>query len=300
MADPLYRLIAEDLRAKIEAGDLAPGTQMQTELELRETYNASRNTVRDAVKVLITRGLVETRPGQGTFVVQRIDPIVTTLSGDVADDGGTEVDVYIPRAKNGDRHVEVTQPRVEIQRATSDLAMQLGVAEGEPVISRHQQRYIDGTPWSMQTSFYPMEYVSQGALRLIETLNIEEGSVAYLSDAIGVKQAGWRDFIVARVPDRYETSFFGLPDDGQVPVFEIRRTGFDDAGHPVRLAITVYPADRNVFAYEEGMIPERSEIEAPPRRPGDSDAGARRESRDRTLARRLNDLDPYPKKRHPT
>ena len=80
MPDPMYRQIAEDLRQKIESGELGHGDQLPTELELREQYDASRNTVRDAVKWLITRGLVETRPGQGTFVVEKIDPFVTTLS----------------------------------------------------------------------------------------------------------------------------------------------------------------------------------------------------------------------------
>ena len=82
MVDPMYRQIAEDLRRQIEDGELLPGDQLRTELELREKYNASRNTVRDAIKWLITRGMVETRPGQGTFVVQRIIPFVTTLTGD--------------------------------------------------------------------------------------------------------------------------------------------------------------------------------------------------------------------------
>ena len=82
MVDPMYRQIAEDLRRQIEAGELPPGAQLRTELELREKYDASRNTVRDAIKWLITRGLVETRPGQGTFVVEKIVPFVTTLTGD--------------------------------------------------------------------------------------------------------------------------------------------------------------------------------------------------------------------------
>ena len=38
MANPLYRQIAEDLRGKIESGDLDPGQQLQTETELRERY----------------------------------------------------------------------------------------------------------------------------------------------------------------------------------------------------------------------------------------------------------------------
>ena len=64
MADPMYRQIADDLRRQIESGELPPGAQLRTELELREEYNTSRNTVRDAIKWLITRGLVETRPAR--------------------------------------------------------------------------------------------------------------------------------------------------------------------------------------------------------------------------------------------
>ena len=75
---PMYRQIAEDLREKIESGAVPRGSQLPTELELREQYDASRNTIRDAIKLLISRGMVETRPGQGTFVVEKIDPFITT------------------------------------------------------------------------------------------------------------------------------------------------------------------------------------------------------------------------------
>jgi len=66
MADPKYRLIAKDLRDSIESGTVPPGGRLPTELELRDRYGASRNTVRDAVKVLIRSGLVEVkRDGHG-------------------------------------------------------------------------------------------------------------------------------------------------------------------------------------------------------------------------------------------
>ena len=80
MVDAMYRRIADDLRVQIETGKLRPGSQLPTELELREKYDASRNTIRDALRWLITRGLIETRPGHGTFVVEKIDPFVTTLT----------------------------------------------------------------------------------------------------------------------------------------------------------------------------------------------------------------------------
>ena len=45
-------------------------------------HNASRNTIREAIaEQLTTLGLVETRPGQGTFVVPKVLPLVTSLTG---------------------------------------------------------------------------------------------------------------------------------------------------------------------------------------------------------------------------
>ena len=90
MADPIHRRIADDLREQIECGQLQPGQQLPTEIELQEHYEASRNTVRDAIKSLTSLGLVETRPGQGTFVVKKAEPFFTTLTreeGEVAEGG---------------------------------------------------------------------------------------------------------------------------------------------------------------------------------------------------------------------
>lgn len=50
MVNPMYRRIAEDIRSHMERGELRSGAQLPTELELREKHNASRNTIRDAIK----------------------------------------------------------------------------------------------------------------------------------------------------------------------------------------------------------------------------------------------------------
>ena len=43
------------------------------------------------------------------------------------------------------------------------MATALRIPEGAEVISRHERRFIDGTPWSMQTSYYPMEFADRAA-----------------------------------------------------------------------------------------------------------------------------------------
>jgi GntR family transcriptional regulator len=256
VAEPMYRQIAEDLRLKIESGELARGSQLATEIELREQYSASRNTVRDAIKWLTTLGLVETRPGQGTFVIEKIYPYVTTLTGDPSSGGGDE-NVYIAEVTASHRNSEISDPRVEILKADTVVARNLRIDEGAQVISRHQQRLIDGTPWSLQTSYYPMTLVQAGAGRLLEATSIEGGAVAYLATKCGIQQAGYRDTIAVRAPNESEAWFFKLPADGRVSVFEIFRVGFDKEADRIRLTVTVYPCDRNRLRVDVGQVPAR-------------------------------------------
>jgi GntR family transcriptional regulator len=253
MANPMYRQIAEDLREQIESGKLKPGQQLQTELELRERYGASRNTVRDAIKWLMNLGLVETRPGQGTFVVQKMAPYVTTLSGEPGT--GEGVTYHFQVSEHG-RTPSSSAPQVEIQNATGGVAAALHLPEGTPVISRHERRFIDGTPWSLQTSFYPRGFALQGADRLLNADNIEEGAVKYLGATLGLEQVGYRDWITVRAPNAQEADFFRLPQDGRVAVFENFRTAFDQTGRPMRVTVTVFPTDRNQFIVEIGDVPK--------------------------------------------
>jgi GntR family transcriptional regulator len=255
MANPMYRQIAEDLREQIESGQLEPGQQLRTELELRERYSASRNTVRDAIKWLTNLGLVETKPGQGTFVTQKIDPFVTTLSGDPGTGlGSDEGTGYLSRVSELNRKPTLSPLQVEIQEASNDMATALRIPKGAEIISRHERRFIDGTPWSMQTSYYPMEFADRGAERLRSARNIDEGTVKYLETTLHIRQVGYRDLITVRAPNSTEADFFKLPPDGRVPMYEITRTAYDGNGQPIRVTMTVYPADRNQFIINIGKV----------------------------------------------
>jgi GntR family transcriptional regulator len=247
MPDPRWRQIAEDLRAKIESGELGgEGKPLPSELELRGTYDASRQTVRDAVRWLATRGIVITRPGVGTFVVVRkIDPFRANLS-DPEDDG---TKAYASEVAGARRIAMVGSPVVQVHRAADAGCEELGLDPEGLAVSRRQQRFIDGTPWSLQTTFYPMDFVTRGATSLLVAEDMPAGTVKYLAQTLGIRPAGWHDLVKVRPPDTNEASFFQLSDDGRVAVFEHRRTAFDAEGTPFRLTITTYPADRNEFTF---------------------------------------------------
>lgn len=254
MAQPMYRQIAEDLRHQIETGNLRSGEQIPAEQALRDTYGASRNTVRDAVKYLTILGLVEARPGQGTFVVPQIDPFVTTLratseTGIGGKDAATSHAVQVKET----RVIRAHSDQVKVQVASREVADSLHLAEGTEVVSRQQQRFIDDTPWSMQVSYYPLDLVRRGARLLLEPSDIPQGTIAYLKETLGLVQVGYRDWIMVREASHDEARFFELSDGLSMTMLQLTRTGFAEdktdlqESIPFRVTVTVFPADRNQF-----------------------------------------------------
>lgn len=63
--------IADDLRAKIESGELAPGAKLPSDRDPADQYGIARNTARDAVRILNDAGMVLTDHGRGSFVRPR-------------------------------------------------------------------------------------------------------------------------------------------------------------------------------------------------------------------------------------
>jgi len=254
MAGPLYRQIADDLRRKIVSHELKEGMRLPTEDELMETYHASRNTVRSALKELTTRALVYTLHGKGTFVAEQVRPIVTTLTSDPKTGrGGGEGFVYTAEVAASGRSATTSPPRVEIRKAGPTIAPWLEIPEDSEVISRHQQRYVDGRPWSLQTSYY-LRNLSHRAPRLLDTDDIAEGTVVYLAEC-GIQQTGYQDAIQWRAPNEEEAAYFDLPADGHIQVVEIYRVAFDQDESRFRLTITAYRADRNRFVINVGNVP---------------------------------------------
>lgn len=64
----LYEQIVEQVEHAILKGELKPGDQLPAERELAEQFGVSRTAVREAVKALREKGLVEAFSGRGTFV----------------------------------------------------------------------------------------------------------------------------------------------------------------------------------------------------------------------------------------
>ncbi|NBH71302.1 FadR family transcriptional regulator [Clostridiaceae bacterium] len=79
-------LASEELVRLIRERNYAPGDKLPTESELSELLGVGRNTVREALRLLVSRNIVVVRQGSGTFVSEKQgvsdDPFGFSLASD--------------------------------------------------------------------------------------------------------------------------------------------------------------------------------------------------------------------------
>jgi GntR family transcriptional repressor for pyruvate dehydrogenase complex len=68
-AGRLYQQIVEQIERRFLSGELRHGDRLPTERALAEQFGVSRTAVREAMKALAQKGLIQVRPGRGTFVI---------------------------------------------------------------------------------------------------------------------------------------------------------------------------------------------------------------------------------------
>src|ERR1700751_4686686 len=75
-----YRDIAAELQKEIRLGTYPVGKLLPTETELMAHYSASRQTVREALRIIIEQGLIVRRAGLGSVVIASEPPVLFTHS----------------------------------------------------------------------------------------------------------------------------------------------------------------------------------------------------------------------------
>ena len=250
LANPKYQQIAERLRDQIGSGVLEPGQRLPSEPDLAAEYDASRNTVRLAIAMLINQGLVVSRQGLGTFVVESTRPFTALLSRISSPPREHHASLSLPVVSPAEDESEMVRLLVETGAASPSVAEKLDVAQGEQVVVRRSQYFIGEVPWQLINSYYPSDIAKGTALE--QAGEIPSGSIGLLGE-LGHPQQGFIDEIGARMPNAREFDFFKLASG--TPVLVVNRTSFSTM-RPIRLTRYIYRADRVRLLHVEGSIPE--------------------------------------------
>ncbi|HEU5370069.1 MAG TPA: FadR/GntR family transcriptional regulator, partial [Ktedonobacterales bacterium] len=135
-SNKVYEQIAEQIEQLILSGKLRSGDRLPTERELAEQFGASRTAVREAMKTLAQKGLVDMRPGRGTIVIDGTTQAMRHSLGlmmRVGQVGGSDELVEVREilepeiaalaaARAGEEHIAALREAVAIMDASLDDA----------------------------------------------------------------------------------------------------------------------------------------------------------------------------------
>jgi GntR family transcriptional regulator len=221
-----YREIADELGARVVAGEFGSGRLLPSEAALSATYGASRITVRRALEELRSEGLVDSRQGFGWFVA--VDPLQQSLG------------------RLGTIEAQLAASGVETERRVLDFAFvpappDVAAVLGEgTVLQVRRVNLADGEPFARVTVWCPEALGAELSRADVERASFYELLPVALGGAtqtIGAAAVGPEDAAVLDVPPGS-------------PVLRCRRVTTSVDGWPVLVSEHVFPAHRTEFVVD--------------------------------------------------
>jgi GntR family transcriptional regulator len=241
---PAFRQVAADLREKISAGQYAPGDQLPSERELVETYGVSRPTIRDAVNMLRTEGIVTAEHGRGVFV--RPPTTIHRLSRSRLSREARERNQGAFLADASTRgFTPSSSVKVSFEAATQRVADYLSIDPGAEVTVRDRVMRANGLVVQLAVSRLPRGFTRGTAIEQVDTGR--GGAYARLEEA-GHIIGSFVEHVGARMPNPIEASALQL--GSGVPVVTVTRVAYRADGVPLEVNDMVLPADRYELSYE--------------------------------------------------
>lgn len=227
-----YLDVAEALRARLASGRYGAGGALESEAELGRELGASRVTVRRALELLRSEGLVTSRRGAGWFVA--LDPVRQSLGRVTTVEAALEA----AGAEPGRRILEFG-----FEAAPTEVAADLGIERGAEVLRVRRLNLADGEPFALVTVWVPAELGAPLSRAEIERtpfydlLPLRGVALGRAVQTIGADLAG---------PD--DATLLGVAPG--TPLLVCRRVTRTVEGRPVIVSEHRYPASRTQFEIE--------------------------------------------------
>lgn len=241
-ATPKYRTIADDLRARISAGEFTSG-KLPGEATLREQYDVSIATLRSALKVLHDEGITEAQHGRGVFI-RSFRPIVRNSVGRLSrEQWGTGKSIW--QIDIDDRPFEPSGVEVELMPADAETARIFDLPERAPIWRRNRKYLVEGVSVIRSVSYIPDDLARGTRITQIDTG--PGGTYKQLADA-GHAPARFREELRCRMASAAETDDLQL--GGPAPVIDLTRYAYGEDGGVVEMNRMVLDASRYLLQYD--------------------------------------------------
>lgn len=245
---PPFRKIAQSLRDDILNGQLKPGERLRSENELAESHGTTRTTVRKAIALLRSEGLVTSEQGRGAFVRPRphVKMLLTGANYRARRDSG--ISNFNAEALAQGQRARQQILSVEEVPAPAEIAERLSIEANTFVIVRRRLFLINDEPTQFCDGYYPTDLFRGTAVA--GPSPIRGGVHAVIEAPDGPVRARVTRFVEdldVRLPASSESRALSIPEG--VPVVRVLRTAYDSQDRALEVLDSLVPTDRYSFQY---------------------------------------------------
>lgn len=234
---PLYQQIKTLILRSLQAGEWKPGDMIPSEFDLAARFRVSQGTVRKAIDELATDNLLVRRQGKGTFVATHAEQHIQYRFLRLLPDTGTLED----QGQSERRIVECRR-----LRAPAEVARQLALRTGDPVLQVKRVLAFAGTPAIVEELWLP-----GGPFKglTIETLSEDKGPMyALFETQFGVRMVRAVEKIKAVSADEDTATLLGIAPGH--PLLSVERLAYTYNDEPMELRRGFYRTDAHHYRNE--------------------------------------------------
>jgi len=231
---PLYQQIKSLILQSLESGEWKPGESIPSEMDLATRYRVSQGTVRKAIDELASENLVVRRKGKGTFVATHAEHHAQYRFLRLTPDSGT---------LDGEGPAQREILDCKRLRASAEVARQLALRTGEPVMLVRRLMAFSGHPTILEDIWLPA-----GAFKglTVERLATYEGTMyALFETEFGVRMLRAEEKIRAVSADEEQARLLETPVGA--PLLSVERVAHTYNDLPMEFRRGLYRTDTHHY-----------------------------------------------------
>ncbi|HWD04068.1 MAG TPA: GntR family transcriptional regulator [Amycolatopsis sp.] len=215
----MYERIAAALRDQILARSLAPGSKLPTREEIASTFGTSQTTVRQALDLLESEGLINR--GRGSAPTVRLyDPLIRRAALHYRSDPGAPFAEEAIATERVPRYSHNTRP----DRAGLEVAHRLKIGVGDDVMRTDYVSYANDEPMMLTNSYEPLAITRGTPIERPEEGPLMGAGIIDRFTSIGLRPTSVVERLHARMPRPSEVEELKLRPG--IPVVVIVRRSF--------------------------------------------------------------------------
>ncbi|SDC22551.1 transcriptional regulator, GntR family [Pelagirhabdus alkalitolerans] len=227
---PRYLFVIEQVKEKINNGELEPGERLPSEMEFAKQFRVSRNTLREALRILEEENVIIRRHGIGTFVNKK--PVFSggleelfSITDMIRREGKEPATEWLYTGFTDAHSEDIQELDLEPGQEQVYLVKRLRKADQEPLVY-----CIDKIPSDLLDQDYQLQHES-----MLESLQHDAGITISYAKA-DIKTIGYHKEISSILKSERDT-----------PILILKQTHFDLNDRPVLYSLNYFRSDQVSF-----------------------------------------------------